>query len=85
MGCGAYLCPPKHVAEEMKNILLEPEFHGWFQTVVFAIYSTPINGGRNFAVFEETFKGAKLNVGNAGTQPDIDLDTELQSSTCLVC
>ncbi|KAH6916403.1 hypothetical protein BKA70DRAFT_1419318 [Coprinopsis sp. MPI-PUGE-AT-0042] len=30
MGCGAYACPPKLVAEEMKSILLEKEFSGWF-------------------------------------------------------
>jgi uncharacterized protein (TIGR02452 family) len=61
MGCGVYRCPPKQVAEEMKKILLEPEFHGWFQEVIFAIYSTPVNGGENFAIFEETMKDAKLN------------------------
>jgi hypothetical protein len=61
MGCGVYMCPPKLVSELMKRVLLELEFHGWFKEVVFAVYSTPSNGGVNFAVFEETFKGVKLN------------------------
>jgi hypothetical protein len=56
MGCGAYLCPPGLVAGEMKAILLEPEFKGWFRRVAFAVYSKPDNGGGNFAIFEETFK-----------------------------
>jgi hypothetical protein len=62
MGCGAYRCPPALVAEEMKAVLLEPEFKGWFRDVVFAVYSTPGNGGGNFAVFERTFKDVMLNV-----------------------
>jgi hypothetical protein len=61
MGCGAYLWPPRLVADMMKRTLLEPEFHGWFKEVVFAIYSTPSNGGPNYAVFEEAFQGVQLN------------------------
>jgi hypothetical protein len=61
MGCGAYLCPPTHVALEMKSILLEPEFKGWFKEVTFAVYSTPSNGGHNIAVFEKVFEGVVLN------------------------
>ncbi|KAK7037396.1 hypothetical protein VNI00_011146 [Paramarasmius palmivorus] len=57
MGCGAYACPPKVVAEEMKSILFDPEFKGWFRNVTFAIYSNPSNGPGNFEVFEKVFKG----------------------------
>ncbi|KAJ3836139.1 hypothetical protein EV361DRAFT_796649 [Lentinula raphanica] len=56
MGCGAYMCPPLLVATEMRNILLEPEFKGHFTRVVFAVYSAPGNGARNFEVFEKVFK-----------------------------
>jgi hypothetical protein len=62
MGCGAYACPPELVAREMKTILLDAEFKGWFKRVVFAVYSTPSNGGKNFAIFEQAFKDVKLNV-----------------------
>jgi len=61
MGCGAYQCPSRLVAEEMKAILLEPEFKGWFRKVVFAIYSTHTNGRGNFDIFKEVFAGVKLN------------------------
>ncbi|KAJ7694809.1 hypothetical protein B0H17DRAFT_1009027 [Mycena rosella] len=60
MGCGAYACPPRLVATEMRNILLEPEFRGWFERVVFAIYSRPGNGPGNFEIFEDVFKGVEV-------------------------
>ena len=49
MGCGAYGCPPQLVGHEMKTILLEKEFSGYFDRVVFAVYSKGRNG--NFSVF----------------------------------
>lgn len=58
MGCGAYYCPPRQVAEEMRSILLEPEFRGWFREIVFAVYTTP--GGTNFDVFSEVFKDLEV-------------------------
>lgn len=61
MGCGAYRCPPHVVAEEMKSILLEPEFKGWFRQVVFAIYSRKGNGPGNYDIFKEVFEGVKLS------------------------
>lgn len=60
MGCGAYACPPRVVASEMKSILLEPEFKGWFRQVVFAIYSKKDNGPGNFEIFKEAFDGVDL-------------------------
>jgi hypothetical protein len=38
MGCGAYWCPPGHVAEEMRAVLFNEEFVGWFKEVIFAVY-----------------------------------------------
>lgn len=61
MGCGAYECPPRLVAEEMKSVLLDAEFRGWFKKVVFAVYSVKNNGPGNFEVFEDVFKGVKYN------------------------
>lgn len=56
MGCGAYVCPPRRIAEDMKNILCEEEFKGWFEHVVLAIYSTATNGEGNFGVFREVWE-----------------------------
>jgi uncharacterized protein (TIGR02452 family) len=61
MGCGAYMCPPEVVSKEMKSILLEDEFKGWFKEVVFAVYSTSRNGPGNFGVFAEEFKDVIVN------------------------
>ncbi|KAJ6475691.1 hypothetical protein C8R47DRAFT_1142143 [Mycena vitilis] len=60
MGCGAYACPPCLVATQMRDILLETEFRGWFKKVVFAIYSQPSNGPGNFEMFNEVFKGVEI-------------------------
>jgi hypothetical protein len=48
------------VAEEMKLILLEPEFKGWFRKVVFAVYSKHGDSPSNFDIFQESFQGMKL-------------------------
>ena len=42
----------------MRSILLEPEFKGWFQEIVFAVYATP--GNPNFEVFSEVFEGVEV-------------------------
>ena len=55
MGCGTYNCPPLLVAREMKSILEEEEFRGWFQKVVFAIRGE----SQNFMPFQEVFRGRK--------------------------
>jgi hypothetical protein len=55
MGCGAYRCPPRLVAVEMKAILCEPEFKGWFRRIVFAVYSKEDIGESNFVIFSEEF------------------------------
>ena len=56
MGCGAYRCPPRLVAAEMKTILRESEFKGWFRRVIFAVYSKEDIGESNFVIFSEAFK-----------------------------
>lgn len=55
LGCGVYACPPKLVAKEMKDILLDQEFRNYFEQVVFAVY----NKG-NFAIFRDAFAGIKV-------------------------
>jgi uncharacterized protein (TIGR02452 family) len=55
MGCGAYGCPPRAVAEEMKKVLAFDEFSGWFENIVFAVYAAGPSGQRNLEVFGEVF------------------------------
>lgn len=45
-GCGAFSCPPRHVAELFRDII--PEFAGAFQYVMFAIH-----GGKNYNIFRQ--------------------------------
>jgi uncharacterized protein (TIGR02452 family) len=58
MGCGAYRCPPRVVAQEMKKALESEEFAGWFEHVAFAVYAAGPIGKRNFDVFQEVFAEA---------------------------
>jgi uncharacterized protein (TIGR02452 family) len=56
-GCGAYRCPPRHVAELFHEALQE---HGaCFGKVVFAILRRPYDAQDNFAVFQTVFGGAR--------------------------
>ncbi|KEQ93666.1 hypothetical protein AUEXF2481DRAFT_41900 [Aureobasidium subglaciale EXF-2481] len=55
MGCGAYRCPPRLIAREMKKVLGEEEFKGWFGKVVFAVYGRGPVGKRNLEVFKDVF------------------------------
>ncbi|KAF2822075.1 hypothetical protein CC86DRAFT_373269 [Ophiobolus disseminans] len=55
MGCGAYGCPPKLVAREMKGALELEEFDGWFEDVAFAVYAAGPSGERNLESFQEVF------------------------------
>jgi hypothetical protein len=59
MGCGVYGCPPRQVAEEMKSILFEEEFVGWFKEVVFAVYPAGRTGEINYRTFKEVFGAAE--------------------------
>ena len=61
MGCGAYRCPPRQVAEEMKVILQEAEFKGRFREIIFAVYSKPDQRyDTNFEIFSEVFKDVAI-------------------------
>lgn len=55
LGCGAYRCPPEVVAKEMRTILEDEEFAGWFEHVVFAVYAAGTVGQRNLEVFHGEF------------------------------
>jgi len=55
MGCGAYRCPPGLVAREMKGVLEEEEFQGWFELIVFAVYGSGPVGKRNLEIFRNAF------------------------------
>ncbi|PVI01057.1 hypothetical protein DM02DRAFT_366771 [Periconia macrospinosa] len=58
MGCGAYGCPPKAVAEQMKSALELEEFAGWFENVVFAVYAAGPTGHGNLETFKQVFENA---------------------------
>jgi uncharacterized protein (TIGR02452 family) len=58
MGCGAYGCPPKAVAREMKAALELEEFGGWFEEVVFAVYAAGPSGQRNLDAFKKVLWSA---------------------------
>jgi uncharacterized protein (TIGR02452 family) len=55
MGCGAYRCPPRVVAKEMKMALESEEFAGWFESIAFAVYAAGPIGQKNLEVFREVF------------------------------
>ncbi|KAI0029555.1 hypothetical protein K488DRAFT_56112 [Vararia minispora EC-137] len=57
MGCGAYACPPEQVASEMRAILLEDEFRGWFSAVVFAVYRSETHPSPVYDVFKRFLDG----------------------------
>ncbi|KAJ7621055.1 hypothetical protein FB45DRAFT_1062096 [Roridomyces roridus] len=59
MGCGTYKCPPRLVAKEMRVILCEQEFRGWFKKVAFAIYSRS-SSSNNYSIFQEAFQGVQV-------------------------
>ncbi|OQO14136.1 hypothetical protein B0A48_01012 [Cryoendolithus antarcticus] len=58
MGCGAFGCPSRAVAREMKAALESAEFEGWFENVVFAVYAAGPAGEKNLRVFREVFEAA---------------------------
>jgi uncharacterized protein (TIGR02452 family) len=59
MGCGAFNCPAPVIAREMKAVLEDEEFDGWFEQVVFALF---VPGGRpgksldNLKTFKKVFE-----------------------------
>jgi uncharacterized protein (TIGR02452 family) len=58
MGCGAYGCPPQAVAREMRTVLEEKEWMGWFERVWWAVVD-PLGEG-NAGVFGEVCSGIQI-------------------------
>lgn len=59
MGCGAYGCPPRVVAQEMKKAIEMDEFKGWFEVLTFAVFAVGRGGMRNLEIFKEVFQSSK--------------------------
>ncbi|PCG95241.1 protein of unknown function DUF2263 [Penicillium occitanis (nom. inval.)] len=51
LGCGVFANPPKRVAQLFRNVILEDEFRGRFDEVVFAILDRGLGG--NFQIFRD--------------------------------
>ncbi|OAP61161.1 hypothetical protein AYL99_03362 [Fonsecaea erecta] len=52
LGCGVWKCPPKQVAELLRECLGEAEFAGWFEEIWIGIYDEAV-----FRIWEEVFGG----------------------------
>jgi uncharacterized protein (TIGR02452 family) len=68
MGCGAYGCPHAHVAEEMKAVLFDEEFVGWFKEVTFAVYPAGRTGQTNYDAFKEVFETSEFEITSEDIQ-----------------
>ena len=55
MGCGAYGCPSRAVAREMKEAIEKEEFTGWFETITFAVHAAGPSGKHNLDAFRGMF------------------------------
>lgn len=53
LGCGAWACPPKHVAQIFLQVC--DQNAGVFQKIVFACYSRPENPDQNYEAFQAAF------------------------------
>lgn len=42
LGCGVWKCPPRQIAELLKECLGEPEFNGWFEDIWVGIYDEEV-------------------------------------------
>ncbi|KAK5463005.1 hypothetical protein LTS15_002717 [Exophiala xenobiotica] len=42
LGCGVWKCPPRQMAELLKECLEEPEFNGWFEDIWVGIYDEEV-------------------------------------------
>ncbi|KAI1622626.1 hypothetical protein EDD37DRAFT_482209 [Exophiala viscosa] len=42
LGCGVWRCPPRQMAELLKECLAEPEFEGWFEEILVGIYDDEV-------------------------------------------
>ncbi|KAJ5476461.1 hypothetical protein N7475_002190 [Penicillium sp. IBT 31633x] len=58
VGCGVFGNPPQAVADCWKSVLLEKEFHGWFERIHFIIKDR--HGSNNFEPFKKTLDGLSM-------------------------
>lgn len=42
LGCGVWKCPPRQMAELLRDCLRDPEFHGWFEDICVGIYDEEV-------------------------------------------
>lgn len=50
LGCGVFGNPPKRVAQIFRKVILEEEFVGYFDEIIFAVLDT--KGAKNCQVFQ---------------------------------
>ena len=43
IGCGVWMCPPRQMAELLKDCLEEPEFQGWYEDIWIGIYDQKVH------------------------------------------
>lgn len=51
LGCGVFCNPPRKVAQAFRKVILEEEFVGCFEEIVFAVLDS--KGSRNVQIFKE--------------------------------
>ncbi|MBQ7561539.1 MAG: TIGR02452 family protein [Synergistaceae bacterium] len=62
LGCGAFHCPPRHVAQLFGEVLRENEFKGAFNKICFAVKShIDPEKSENYIIFREILDGFKIN------------------------
>lgn len=74
LGCGAFHNPPEAVAELFRQVLLDPEFSGAFEKIVFAVIDRKglVYGKRqtdNFAVFSKALHNLHLEAAPKAAAP----------------
>ncbi|KAJ5259516.1 hypothetical protein N7478_012497 [Penicillium angulare] len=62
MGCGAFHNPPKEVARIYKEVLNEPEWHGYFEEISFAVLDSKREG--NFRIFKDALQSDEWFAGS---------------------
>ena len=43
IGCGVWMCPPRQMAELLKDCLEEPEFQGWYEDIWIGMYDQKVH------------------------------------------
>ena len=60
-GCGAFMTPPREMAQLFKEVMEEEEFKGRHRVIIFAILSDHNDRSGNLAAFEEVFGKHRMN------------------------